>query len=105
MGHRVENLHDIKLSHPCNKNWNETFNIFFHNIIHKHFLQRILSRTLVQQRSKVNKNPYLSVVMFDVLCDTHEVLQLSNEFSSSVTFGVEWKVKGKKYENMNEENT
>ena len=43
--------------------------------------------------------------MFDVLCDTHEVLQLSNEFSSSVTFGVEWKVKGKKYKNMNEENT
>ena len=29
MGHPVENLHDIKLSHPCNKNWNETFNIFF----------------------------------------------------------------------------
>ena len=24
----VENLHDIKLSHPCNKNWNETFHIF-----------------------------------------------------------------------------
>ena len=43
-------------------------------------------------------------VWYDIL--TYEVPQEQGYvFSSSVTFSVEWKVKGKKYENMNEENT
>ena len=100
IGHPVENLHDIKLSHPCNKNWNETFHIFswYHTL------------TIPSENSVLNESKQESMfilicfVWYDIL--TYEVPQEQGYvFSSSVTFSVEWKVKGKKYKNMNEENT